>query len=152
MLSIYLNGTEHFLTRYLKCKLVILLLIVSHYFISCELKCIGFISLSKKAEPNFISKLGNFIILKHLIASPSLYVKLSNFVRMLPNNLPKCLKAKTISSLLLNIVKSAENLKIEFDTKLIMNNILKVDYLVLEWFHKDPKNFIVAMIDSIVSL
>lgn len=49
-------------------------------------------------------------------------------------------KPKLISSRLLNVVQSVENLKIELDPKLVMNNILRQDHLVLEELFKDPQH------------
>lgn len=52
---------------------------------------------------------------------------------VLPNKIQKCLPAKADQLWLVEYcAESAENLKIELDPKLIMNNILKLGYLVLE--------------------
>lgn len=68
---------------------------------------------------------------------------------MLPNNILSVSKPKQISSRLINVQESAEDLKIEPDSQvtaylpdltLVMNNILKPDYLVLEGLFRDPKH------------
>lgn len=69
-----------------------------------------------------------------------------------PNYTLSVLKPKQISSRLLNVQESAEDLKTELDLqvtvylphskvmKLAMDDILKPDYLVLEGLFKDPKH------------